>query len=242
MTPAVVCLILQPLTSNRRCAVNHTKQTRPGRLVVSYLLPFLLIAAVVMVGCGPATPVSQVNQPSPQPTNTAEPSATSRPTDIPQATANPRPTKTPEPTDTASPAVLMETPVLTLVATSAQETVIADGTPTISNVMLSPEEEQQLYADIFEIYEPYGGANSETAQDIVKNLEKAKKLDPNKFPENLDQYNYYVSTVGWLVGVYYASGDNPDNRNQKILEVLAQIRELARPNPFFEEKHWEVEK
>ena len=101
--------------------------------------------------------------------------------------------------------------------------------------------EQKLYADIIQIYEPYGGENSEIAQDILKSLEKAKKLDPNKFPENLDQYDYYRSTVGRLVGVYYASGDRPENRNQKILEVLAQIRELARPNPFFDEKDWEVE-
>jgi len=104
----------------------------------------------------------------------------------------------------------------------------------------SPSSEQQLKADIFKIYEPYGGENSEVAQDILRNLEEAKKLDPNKFPENMDQYEHYRIIVGWLAGVYYASGDSPENRNQKILEVLAQIRELARPNPFFNEKDWEV--
>ncbi|MGI6776371.1 MAG: hypothetical protein ACOX5S_03755 [Patescibacteria group bacterium] len=116
----------------------------------------------------------------------------------------------------------------------------AEAEPTPTPELTS--EEQQLYADIIKIYEPYGGENSEIAQDILKNLEKANELDPNKFPENLDQYEHYRITVGWLVGVYYASGDSPENRNQKILEVLAQIRELARPNPFFDEKDWEVEK
>ncbi|MGI6776369.1 MAG: hypothetical protein ACOX5S_03745 [Patescibacteria group bacterium] len=122
-----------------------------------------------------------------------------------------------------------------------KENQIITSEPSQQTTTPSLSSEQQLYADIIKIYEPYGGENSEIAQDILKNLEKANELDPNKFPENLDQYEHYRITVGWLVGVYYASGDSPENRNQKILEVLAQIRELARPNPFFDEKDWEVE-
>jgi hypothetical protein len=101
--------------------------------------------------------------------------------------------------------------------------------------------EQQLKEDIIRIFEPYGGEQSESCQSILRSLEEAKEYDPQKFPENLQQYGAYTDAIGVLVGIYFASGDSPENRNQEVLKVLAQIRELARSSPYFDEEQWKVE-
>jgi hypothetical protein len=116
----------------------------------------------------------------------------------------------------------------------------AEAEPAPASV-LSPEEEQQLKEDIIRIFEPYGGEQSESCQSILRSLEEAKKYDPQKFPENLQQYGAYTDAIGVLVGIYFASGDSPENRNQEVLKVLAQIRELARSSPYFDEEQWKVE-
>jgi len=112
-----------------------------------------------------------------------------------------------------------------------EKSVLPEPTPT-----LSPEEEQ-LYADIVRIY----GGEQSVDTDIFKALENAKKFDPQKFPENMDQYTCYTIIASRLIGKYYASSGVPENRNPEILKVLAQIREMARQNSRFYEEDWKVD-
>jgi len=98
-------------------------------------------------------------------------------------------------------------------------------------------EEEQLHAGIISIY----GGEQSVDTDIFKALENAKKFDPQKFPENMDQYTCYTIIASRLIGKYYASSGVPENRNPEILKVLAQIREMARQNSRFYEEDWKVD-
>jgi len=44
-----------------------------------------------------------------------------------------------------------------------------------------------------------------------------------------------------MIAKYYASGDKPENRNQDMLKLLAQVRELARQSSRFNEEDWKFE-
>jgi hypothetical protein len=104
----------------------------------------------------------------------------------------------------------------------------------------SLEEEQKLKEGIISLSSTFVGGDK-SAQIILDSLEEAKKYDPKKFPEHMEQYTYYTTISSALIGEYYASSGDPEKRNPEILKVLAQIREMARQNLSFNEENWKVD-
>ena len=44
-----------------------------------------------------------------------------------------------------------------------------------------------------------------------------------------------------MIAEYYASGDTLEKRNQEMLKLLAQVREMARQSSRFDEEDWKFE-
>jgi hypothetical protein len=105
-------------------------------------------------------------------------------------------------------------------------------------IFVSPEE--KLYADITSLSPSIVGGEL-AVEDILRYLEEIKEYHgSDDWMDQSSQYMAYLGAVSSLRGGYYASGGSPETRNPEILKVLAQFREMARENPYFDETHWEV--
>jgi hypothetical protein len=103
---------------------------------------------------------------------------------------------------------------------------------------LSPEE-QQFYEDITRVFK---FEDNQVTQTIIDDLEQAKEFDPQKSEVEAGmQYLRYTSAASTMIALYYSSGDNPQNRNQEMLGLIAKVRELARQNSHFNEEDWKIE-
>ena len=77
---------------------------------------------------------------------------------------------------------------------------------------------------------------------ILEDLERAKTIDPPKSAIDASlHYLCYTSAASTMVAKYYATGGSPESRNPEMLKLLAQVRELARQNPTYNEAHWKWE-
>jgi hypothetical protein len=84
--------------------------------------------------------------------------------------------------------------------------------------------------------------NNQVTQTIIDDLEQAKEFDPQKSEVEAGmQYLRYTSAASTMIALYYSSGDNPQNRNQEMLSLIAKVRELARQNSHFNEEDWKIE-
>ncbi len=111
------------------------------------------------------------------------------------------------------------------------------------NTNMFSTQEQKLQKNVLYVYD-----NNETShgyQDILDALETIKEYQGSKEPKHqaIKRMAYSV-IISRLRGAYYASGGSPEARDPKILEVLAQFREMARQDlvkDSFGEERWEVE-
>lgn len=107
---------------------------------------------------------------------------------------------------------------------------------TGTEVFLSEEEFQTAISRIFKF------KDGQVTQTIIDDLEKAKEFNPQKSEiESGMQYLRYTSAASTMIAIYYSSGDASQNRNQEMLDLIAEVRELARQNSNFKEEDWRIE-